>query len=217
MRVTVFVFAALMSGCSSPTSPESTGEMEVRVACTEGNPLVCAARTFCFANCSSPAGEGMDVTTAAEWTVEPPGIVRQVERNTFAAVTPGDTAVTVRHAGSARATTLPLSVFANTPPLPTVEVWGRVTDAATGQEVSGAVVEFTSGVVAGRTATSGASAALLPGYTFVLRGANGFQFFGVPRGTYDLAIRATGYAGQTRTVLVSPTGALQVNFQLVRQ
>ena len=195
--------------------------MALRVACIDGaSPLICVSQTYCAGlyRCPDPAGDKADVTGRSEWTVEHPHIVRQQSQpNWFVAESAGNTVVRVRDPVIRQEATVRLSVFPGTPPLQTSEVWGRVTEAGTSTGISGAVLEITNGLVAGRTAVSGTAPALLPGYVFRLGGTNGFQFFGIPRGTYELTIRAAGYVPQTRTITVEPPGGPSASFELVRQ
>ena len=198
--------------------------MALRAVCDSSgsSPLICVAQSYCSGlyRCPDPSGDNADVTARVEWTVEHPDIVRQDQRpNWFVAVAPGDTVIRLRDRVIQQDASVRLSVFPGTVPLLTTEVWGRVWEAGTSPRIGigGAVVEITNGLVAGRTSTTGIPQTLLPGYFFLLGGSDGYQIFGVPRGTYELTVRAQGYVSQTRTVTVMPPGSPSANFELVRQ
>jgi hypothetical protein len=225
MRACAILLAltSLAIACSdAPTAPSGrTGTTLLRVRCDNSGttPLICVAQASCVGGypCNDPAGEDADITARAEWTVGDPTVLRQLTPNTFLAVGPGNTVVRVRDPISRQEQNVRVSVFPGTAPLLTAEVWGRVTDAGTRAEISGAVIEIRGALIGSRTSISGTDAELIPGYFFLLRGSNGFQFFGVPRGTYETSVSANGYAPQTRTVMVDPPGGPSAIFELVRQ
>lgn len=224
---TIFVLTTslVVVGCSSPTAPDTRlGYMGLRAICddTGSSQLICVAQTYCAGlyRCPDPTGDNADVTARTEWTVDHPSIVRQGSQpNWFIAVAPGHTVVRLRSALAAPEATIRLGVFSGgSVPLLTTEVWGRVSEAGTtpASGISGAVVEITGGLVGSRTMTTGTSPAFIPGYFFDIRGPDGYQFFGIPRGTYELTVRAAGYAPKTQTVTVNPPFSPTVSFQLNR-
>lgn len=224
MRVAIIILLliVLTTACSTPTEPDArVGPSLLRAVCDDrsATALICVAQSSCTSPfpCNDPAGSNVDITARAEWSVGDTAVLRQLARNTFAATGPGSTVVRVRDPVLQQEQNVRVSVFPGTGPLLTTEVWGRVTESGTRADISGALIEITNGLVAGRTAQSGTAPALLPGYLFILQGSNGFQIFGVPRGTYELSIRANGYAPQTRSVTVEPPGSLGISFELVRQ
>ena len=226
MRTIFLLTMSLVAvGCSSPTAPDTrTGYMALRAICddTGSSQLICVAQTYCAGlyRCPDPSGDNVDVTAQAEWTVDDSSIVRQGSQpNWFIAVAPGHTVVRARHAAAAIEAPVRLGVFPGiSVPRLTTEVWGRVSEAGTtpASGISGAVVEITGGLVGSRTMTTGTSPAFIPGYFFDIRGPDGYQFFGIPRGTYELTVRAPGYAPKTQTVTVNPPGSPSVMFQLDR-
>jgi hypothetical protein len=224
--ICLLLIAAMLPGCSSsPTAPDGrTGYIGLRAVCDDTGPaqMICVAQTYCAGGyrCPDPRADNADVTARAEWTVAHPAIVRQgAQPNWFLAAGPGDTVVRVRDASIQQETIVRVSVFPGVPsPLLTTEVWGRVTEAGTAPAagIRGAVTELSGALIGTRTAVSGGTPALLPGYVFVLGGDNGFQFFGIPRGTYQLSVRAEGFVPQTQTLTITAPGSPMVNFQLVR-
>ena len=226
MRTTLLLAMSLSAvGCSSPTAPDSrTGYMALRAVCddTGSSQLICVAQTYCAGlyRCPDPSGDKVDVTAQAQWTIDDSSIVRHGSQpNWFKAVAPGHTVVRARHAAAAIEATVRLGVFAGiSVPRLTTEVWGRVSEAGTTPAlgISGAVVEITGDLTGSRTMTTGTAPAFIPGYFFDIRGPDGYQFFGVPRGTYELTVRAPGYAPKTQTVTVTPPGSPSVIFQLDR-
>jgi hypothetical protein len=227
MRTTAWVLASLCTvACGSPAEPDPrTGYMALRAVCddTGSTQLTCLAQTYCAGlyRCPEPQLDGADVTARTQWTVEHPAIVRPgAQPNGFLAAAPGHTVIRAHSDLAATDATVRVAVFPGVgSPLMTTEVWGRVTEAGTTPPagVSGAVIELSGPLVGTHTAISGGSPALLPGYVFVLGGNNGFQFFGIPRGTYQVSIRAEGFAPQTQSITVSPPGSpSSIDFQLRR-
>jgi hypothetical protein len=223
--ILLLTMSLVAAGCSSPTAPDSrTGFMGLRATCddTGSSQLICVAQTYCAGlyRCPDPRGDNADVTANAQWTIDDSSIIRQgSQANWFTAVAPGHTVVRVRSALAATEATVRLGVFPGiSVPRLTTEVWGRVSEAGTtpAAGISGAVVEMTGGLVGSRTMTTGSSPAFIPGYFFDLRGPDGYQFFGIPRGTYEVTVRAPGYAPKTQTVTVDPPGSPSLMFQLDR-
>jgi hypothetical protein len=228
MRTTIALLLASVCtvACGSPTEPDPrTGYVALRAVCddTGSTQLTCAAKTYCAGlyRCPEPQLDGADVTARTQWTVEHPAIVRQgAPPNAFVAVAPGHTVIRAHSDLAATDATVRVAVFPGAAsPLMTTEVWGRVTEAGTTPPagISGAVIELSGALVATQTAISGGSPSLLPGYVFVLGGNNGFQFFGVPRGTYQVSIRANGFTPQAQSITVAPPGSpASIDFQLRR-
>ncbi len=222
-QVSLLMMSLYFVSCASPTSPDPrTGVMALRAVCDDSgsSPLICVAQTYCAGlyRCPDPAGDNADVSSRAEWTVEHPSIVHLgAQPNWFVAASPGDTVIRVRYDAIQQEATVRVSVFPTVPaPMLTAEVWGRITEAGTSPAtgIRAARIELTGALTGTRTAISGSAPSLVPGYVFVLRGEDGYQFFGIPRGTYQLTVSADGYAPQTQTVTVVPPGSPMVSFQL---
>jgi hypothetical protein len=223
MRIISLIVGGALSlmSCASPSTPTGSSQgprepsLAIRCDASGASPLICIAVSFCgFTECN------FDVTAETDWATADPGIVRQqAQPNFFEAVGEGDTVITASNSRIHRQARLPVSVFPGTAPLPTGEVWGRVTEGATvgGRPIQGATIRIRGGLIGEWTTTSGQPPAPKPGFGFVLGGANGFQFLGVPRGTYELSIEAPDYASQTRTINVTSPGSLSSHFELVRR
>jgi hypothetical protein len=136
----------------------------------------------------------------------------------FTAVGTGDTVAvaTWQNMFTAYTAGQPVSVFPNTPPLPTHEIFGLVWQAGStpaSSYIDGAVIQILDGLVAGRMATSGGPTPALPGY-IVFDGTGRYHLLGVPPGTYHLQATRSGYVSQQVTVTVTGQGSPEADFQL---
>jgi hypothetical protein len=147
-----------------------------------------------------------DVTASANWTVGDATIIRSNGQGVFTAVATGDTFVQATF-GAIQSNMRPVSVFPNTPPLPTYEIWGSI-------DLPGAVFQILDGLVAGRMATSGEPPPPLPGYSGLFGGPNFYRLLGVPPGTYHFQVTRSGYMSQQGTVAVDGPGGSQLNLSL---
>jgi hypothetical protein len=112
----------------------------------------------------------------------------------------------------------PVSVFANTPPLPTFEIAGSVYRSGMtpgAGAISGAVVTILDGLVAGRQATTGVAPSPVPGF------GNGgtilpqyYRLIAIPPGVYRMRVAKEGYVSQERTVTVFDNGGPVADFAL---
>jgi hypothetical protein len=158
-----------------------------------------------------------DVTKLATWTSADPGVVTLTAPGIVHATGIGDTFVTADWGNDAGTRTI--SVFPNMPPLPTFEIAGDVYRAgatpASGA-IPGAVVEVLDGLVAGRTATSGAPASPRPGFIPSLPPylPAYYRLLGMPPGVYHLRVTSDGYGTQEQTATVSLDGGPVINFTL---
>jgi hypothetical protein len=157
-----------------------------------------------------------DVTALANWTVADPTIIRNNGAGLFTAVGTGDTFVLAGWQNLV-STMRPVSVFPNTPPLPTYEIDGSVWQSGStpaSSYINGAVIQILDGLVAGRTATSGVPPPLPPGFLGPFNdGPGSYRILGVPPGTYHLQVTSSGYVSQQLTVTVTGGEAL-ANVQL---
>jgi hypothetical protein len=156
-----------------------------------------------------------DVTPSAVWTAADSSIVTSVGPGIFAAGGVGDTFVRATWQ-SLTSPMRPVSVFAGTGPLPTYEIYGSVWQAGqvpASSYIDGATIQILSGLVAGRSVTSGVPPPLPPGYLGPLGGPGYYRLLGVPPGTYRVQIVKAGYVSQELDVTVVGPGPL-VNFQL---
>jgi hypothetical protein len=216
-RVTVGGFAAFLVACGgeNPSAPTRYGPPILIVSCTAGtSPLLCTARIECWGFPCAPEITATDVTSQAVWESGDPSVARIIALGAVEAVGTGDTLVRAhwQHFDAQRT----VSVFPGTPPLPTHEIFGGVWEAgktpATGA-ISGANIEVTSGLLAGRSVTSGVPPPLLPGFFGPFGGPGYYRILGVPPGTYRLRVRREGYITQERDVTVS-NGSPLADFQL---
>jgi hypothetical protein len=224
--ITLVLVGVAVTGCSSPTSPvdSRTGFLALRTICDDSGPvqLICVAQAYCSGSyrCPDPRLDNVDVTARTQWTIDNPAVIRHgAQPNWFLAVAPGHTVIRATTDVATTLTNVRVGVLPGVPsPLLTAEVWGRVTEAGPlpAPGIAGAVLELSGPLIGTRTAISGGAPERVAGYDFVLGGTNGYQFFGVPRGTYQLTIRAEGYAPQTQTVAVMPPGSPLVEFRLQR-
>jgi hypothetical protein len=156
-----------------------------------------------------------DVTQLADWAVANPAIVKSVGTGSFSAVGPGDSVVNAnwRNLASKR----PVSVFPGTPPLPTYEIFGSVSQAGLvgpNSVIDGAVIQILNGLVAGRMVTSGVPPPLPPGYLGPFGGRGYYRLLGIPPDMYRVRITKDGYVSQERDVTVTGPGSPLVDFQL---
>jgi hypothetical protein len=219
--------AALVIGCSacSFTGPSctdqygrgSTSLSSLDISCsTIGSNLQCQAvasnKNELYVYCPMQ----QDVTQSADWMVGDSSIAKNVGPGLFVAAGIGDTFVSATWRGLA-SNMRALSVFADTAPLPTYEIFGSVWQAGqtpTSSYIDGAVIQILNGLVAGRTATTGVPPPLPPGYLGPFGGKGYFRLLGVPPGTYRVRITKDGYASQERDVTVVGPGSPVVDFQL---
>ena len=109
----------------NPVTPDTRGGIEgVIVDCPTpvSGALICTARATC-ALYPCP-GLPSDVTAAATWASDDPGVVALTTAGTFQRVGIGNTVI--RADWHFDESWRPVSVFANTPPLPTFEIAGNV-------------------------------------------------------------------------------------------
>jgi hypothetical protein len=218
--------ALMMINCSSgPAAPSCTDQSgrgetalnAVKVSCkAAGSRLQCQAIASIeglYVYC--PRTE--DVTASAVWAAGDSAIARLVAPGQFEAAGVGDTTVHAawQNLDSNAFGLTPVSVFPGTPPLPTHEIAGTVTDASRGPgiAIAGATVEILDGIVAGRTATTGVPPPLLPGYLGPFD-INGYRLLGVPPGTYHVRATKGGYVSQDAVATVTETGGPRISFAL---
>ena len=224
-RALVMAAAGAALGCDSPVEPDSrTGYIALRIVCdgSAAAPLRCAAETYCSGlyRCPDPSAEGRNVTLEAAWSVADPAVARLTGPGRFEAAGPGDTVIYASLPGVSAQAVQPISVFEDTAPLPTNEIFGSVWEAgktiATGA-IDGATVDVLDGLVAGRSATSGVHPPLPPGFFGPFGGAGYYRILGVPPGTYILRVTATGFVPQERRITVPARGSPVADFRLARQ
>jgi hypothetical protein len=223
-RSTLFTYAVLinMVSCSSPAAPSckdalgrgDTALDTVTIRCsTVGSRLQCqAVASILGLYVYCPRSE--DVTASAVWTAGDSAIVRLVAPGEFEAAGVGDTFVQATSQNIGRASN-PVSVFPGTPPLPTGEIAGLVSEAGKTPivPIAGAVVQILDGLVAGRTATTGVPPPLLPGYLGPFD-IQGYRLLGLPPGTYRLRVTKDGYTTQESNATLTGVGGPRVNFEL---
>ena len=195
----------------SPTSPSCTdsigrGETSFNniglVCTTDGANMRCAATasiTGLYVYCRMT----QDVTLAATWTSGDARIARALGNGVFEPAGIGDTTVAATWQGI-KSSDNPVSVFPGSPPLPTFEILGAVTQAgqplSTGG-ISGATIQIMDGIVAGRAVVSG--------------GVGIYRLLAVPIGTYTVRASKSGYLSQDAIVTVIPLGGPSKNFELI--
>jgi hypothetical protein len=188
---------------TNPARPDTRGGIEgVIVDCPTpvSGALICTARVTC-ALYPCP-GLPNDVTTLATWTSDDPGVVALTTAGTFQRIGIGNT--TIRADWHFDEASRAVSLFANTPPLPTFEIAGNVYRSGmtpSAGAISGAVVSVLDGLVAGRQAISGVAPSPMPGF---LSNATSlpqyYRLLGIPSGVYRLRVVKDGYISQERTV-----------------
>jgi hypothetical protein len=133
---------------------------------------------------------------------------------------PGNTVVRATSAGVSEGFQY-VAVFTGTAPLPTFRLQGIVYEGPTSNDgkIDGAIVEVIEGLIAGRTATSGAPPAVVPGFPAPGPAAPGlFIINGMPPGTVRLRVKKDGFVPVERDVTFTFAGGpATVNFQLQRQ
>jgi hypothetical protein len=211
---------ALASGCgSSPAAPDRTGPVTVIITCTSSAARVstCIASVSCGLYGCRP-GTPVDATSTSNWTSDDPSIVRIVSAGLLEAAAPGNTVVRATHQLAGQGTQS-ISVFPGTAPLPTFVLAGTVFDGSDPSRLplNGATIQVLSGLVGGRTATSGTEAQFMPGFwppggRFP---AGAYEIFGVPSGNYRLRVSKTGYVPQERDI--GPASLVGNDFVLPRQ
>jgi hypothetical protein len=143
------------------------------------------------------------VTQIAVWTSADPAIVAVIAPGVFQAMGVADTVITAewQNAQALR----PVSIFANTPPLPTYQLDGSVYRKGMTPEagaISGAVVTVLNGIVAGRQAITGAAIPSLPGFGFFAPAPQVFHLLGLPDDVYRLRATKDGYVTQEQDVTI---------------
>lgn len=230
----ICVIAALVAtglSCGGPSAPSCTDSLgrgaisfnELRISCNStDSAMQCAATADNGADLYVYCPMSQDVTQHATWSVGDPTIVTLVAPGRFEARVEGNTYVRAAWNPTAdpvlTSVMRPVSVFAGTGPMPTMEIFGSVyqrgSTPATGA-INGAVVQILDGLVTGRLATSGMPPPLLPGYFGPFGGPGYYRLLGVPAGSYHLRITREGYADQEVSVTVTTIGSPVVDFQLV--
>ena len=204
MRRLLLLLLVILSGAcnSAPTTPERHGIPQIVVACdspTTVSLTSCRATVYCSLYSCEPTIPH-DVTTAAEWTSDAPGIVRIASPGLLEAVSPGNTVVRAKwtYAGGPTSSFVSVAVFVGTAPLQTYEYEGNVYDGGGPPRtpLNGALVEIVTGLVAGRQTVSGNPPDFLPGATILPPVPGHYGFFGVPQGTYRLRVSKSGFLTQ---------------------
>jgi hypothetical protein len=213
---------ALATGCgSTPTAPSDRfGSPAILLRCNSGSAsaLNCTAPVSCSLYPCRP-GVPTDVTGIATWTTDDPSVARVTGPGVIVAAGPGNTVVRATSAGVSEGFQY-VAVFAGTAPLPTFRLQGIVYEGPTSNDgkIDGAIVEVIEGLIAGRTATSGAPPAVVPGFPAPGPAAPGlFIINGMPPG-HSSPSREEGWlcSGRARCDLYVRRRAT-VNFQLQRQ
>jgi len=204
VSVALLSAGVFVGGCGSgPTSPDTrTGPITVDISCTPGGARVtaCTARVYCgLYGCV--AGTPADATSTSTWTSDDPSVVRVVSAGVLEAVAPGNTIVRSSHPLAGEGSHA-IAVFPDGAPTPTFVLAGTVYDGSDPGRppLNGASIQVLSGVIAGRTATSGTEPPFVPGFWGPdgLIVAGSYEIFGVPSGSYRIRVSKPGYASQER-------------------
>ena len=201
-HVVALLLTCVACSGNSTRPDERTGIAGVAINCLTpvAGPLICTARATC--GLYPCPGLPDDVTQLATWTSGDPGVVAPLTPGSFQATGIGHTVISADW--SHDEDTQPVSVFPNTPPLPTFEIEGAVyrngMPPNTGA-ISGAVVTILDGFVAGRQAITGVPPLPLPGFfTDPTLAPQRYRFLGSPAGAYRIRVTKAGYLTQERTV-----------------
>lgn len=216
-NIAVGLSVACVVACNktTPTEPSRYGYPTLRIECSTAGttPLMCSARILCgFAACAP--GTPDDVTGQAIWETGDPAVVSVIGPGALVAVGVGDTLV--RATWQSLVAQHPISVFTASPPLPTQEIFGSVYEAgktAAVGPISGSTIQVISGLLSGRSATSGVPPPLLPGFFGPFGGPDYYRILGVPPGTYRLRVSMDGFVTQERDVTLT-SGSVNADFQL---
>ena len=218
LAICAISIAAVCTGCGGSTAaPTHSGIINMTVACQSvgADPLACTAHLSCTLSPCVP-GSPDDVTQLANWTSADASVVTIAAPGLVHAVSGGNTFVRATWQGYS-SDMRPVSVFAGGPPVPTFEIDGTVYQnglTPSAGAIDGALVEIRSGLVTGRTATSGIPPTLIPGYLGSTVGPGYYRLIGIPPGSYLLRITKDGYASQETTVTVFSDGGPIANFAL---
>lgn len=160
-----------------------------------------------------------DITAAASWLVGNPTIVKSDGSGVFESGRAGDTVITAKWQNLA-SYDKPVSVFPGTPPYPTYEIFGTVSNSTVPPPLSnaamnGATVTILDGLLAGRSVTSGVPPPLLPGYFGPFGGTGYYRLLAVPPGTYTVRATKDGYLPLTKVGTVGYEGGPSIDFPLV--
>ncbi len=231
--LTVTAAAALVGAVAcdrTPTSPDfRTGLVALSIDCADadGEPLVCRARTYCTGlyRCPDPSADGADVTLGSTWTLEHPGVARQIAPGTFVMVAPGNSVISATFTPTILSSR-PVVALLGLGLRPSLEITGSVAELPTGPPtvfppylpIRDALVRIVSGPFAGRTATTDVPPlAVPPGFVPGLVGSGRFRILGVPPGTYELRASATGFQPRQATTIKTAQGGGDLSFQLSRE
>ena len=215
------VLPGLLVACGSPTAPDTrVGFIGLRIVCDDSavTALVCRAETYCAGlyRCPYCCGWRRFATVRATWSSGDPNIVRVTRPGVAEAVMPGTLcsspicqAPVAPRGGPCRCFLEPRRCR----PLKFSGPSGGGKNGRDGGTVRGdrARDERRRGGPHRDRRRSSATAA---GYSGPVGGAGYYRLLGIPPGTYELQVTASGHLSEQRAVTVTTLGSPIANFQL---